>query len=168
MKSSKTSLGPSAQKIVTRIKKVRMAADKAARSSRRFADYRYLRAVLRAHGYFEDRQLITYLVETAPSLLMTPVRAGCHPLRVIIDATCIQPDLRLRSRWTRALQYAVAENVDPKDIIQFIRAHNGIAGCADLASKTSRARNHRRRRTDVPTYQPTKPVMHVQNPWKLF
>jgi hypothetical protein len=137
MKSSKLSLGRSAQKIVARIQRVRKAADKAARSSRRFADYRYLRAVLRAYRYFEDQQLTTYLVETAPSLLMTPVRAGCHPLRVIIDATCIQPDLRLRSRWTRALQYICSEEVEPEDLVRFIQAHNGVAGCADLASKTT-------------------------------
>ena len=136
MKSSVASLGPSTKKIIARIQKVRKAADKAARRGRRFSEYRYLRAVLRAYRYFKDQQLLTYLVETAPSLLITPVRAGCHPLRVIIDATCIQPDLRLRSRWTRALQYATTEGVEPEDLLRFIRAHNGIAGCADLASRT--------------------------------
>ena len=140
MTSSEMSLGPSARKIVARIRKVREAASKATQSKRRFADYRYLRSVLRAYRYFEDQQLMTHLVETAPSVLMTPVRAGCHPLRVIIDATCIQPDLRLRSRWTRSLQFALSENVDPEELMRFLSANNGVAGCADLASKTARKR----------------------------
>src|SRR4051794_18442650 len=111
MNSSVASLGRSAQKIVSRIKKVRTVAKKTASSKRRFADYRYLRAVLSAYRYFEANGLLPHLTEIAPSTLMTPVGANCNSLRVIIDATCIQPDLRMRSRWTRALEYAVAEKM---------------------------------------------------------
>lgn len=136
MKFSKGSLGPSTRKIVARIEKVKRAAEKAARSQHRFADYRYLRSVLRAYIYFDDNDLLPYLIETAPSTLITPVRKGWHPSRVIIEATCLQPNLKQRSRWTRALEYAVAEKVDPKNLVRFFQAHNGIAGCADLASKT--------------------------------
>lgn len=136
MKSSVASLGPSAQKILAQIQKVQKAADKAAKSERRCADYRYLRAVLKAYQYFENERLVDHLVEVAPSVLITPVRAGCHPLRVIIDASCKTPDLKKRSRWTKALGYAVREKVDPDELARFFRAHNGIAGCADMASKT--------------------------------
>lgn len=135
MKKSAASLGRSSRKIVARIQKVRRAAERAAKRKQRFADYRYLRAVLRAYSYFDDEDLLSHLLEVAPSTLMTPVRVGWHPLRVIIEASCIQPDLRMRSRWTRALEYAVAQDIDPNDLVRFIRAHNGIAGCADLASK---------------------------------
>lgn len=140
MKSSKTSLGPSVRKIVARVEKVREAANKATKSKRRFADYRYLRSVLRAYIYFEDDDLLPSMVEIAPSVLITPVRANWHPLRVIIDASCKTPDLKKRSRWTRALEYAVAEKIDAKDLGRFFRAHNGVAGCADLASKIDRRR----------------------------
>lgn len=136
MKTSVASLGPLAQKIIVRIQKVRKAADKAARSEHRFADYSYLRSVLRAYRYFEENRLLSHLVEIAPSMLLTPVRVNWHPLRVIIEATCIRPDLRMRSRWTRALEYALMEKIDPKELARFFRANNGIAGCADLASKT--------------------------------
>ncbi|MBR1030271.1 MULTISPECIES: hypothetical protein [Bradyrhizobium] len=141
MKSSVASSELSAQKVVAQIRKVRKAAEKASESHRRFADYRYLRAVLRAYRYFDDNNLLPHLLETAPSLLMTPVRADWHPLRVIIEATCLQPECRVRSRWTRGLEYAVGEGIDPKELSRFIRAHNGIAGCADLASKTRPKRN---------------------------
>ena len=134
MKLSKSSLGPTAKKIVARIQKVRKAADKAARSKHRFANYRYLRSVLSAYSFFEDNDLLPHLAEIAPSVLMTPGRG--HPLREIIEATCIQPDLRMRSRWTRALEFAVREKINPKELARFFRAHNGIAGCADLEGKT--------------------------------
>lgn len=140
MKSSKSPLGPSAKKIISRIQKVRKAADKAARSKRRFAGSKYLRSVLRSYLYFDDNDLLSYLIETAPSVLMTPVRVGNHPLRIIIDATCVEKDLRMRSRWTRALQHAVREKIDPENLLRFIRANGGIAGCAELASKTTRPR----------------------------
>lgn len=136
MKSSVASLGPSAKKILARIQKVRKAAEKAARSEYRFAHYGYLRSVLRAFTCFKESDLLPHLIEIAPSVLRTPVRKKWHPLRVIVEATCNQPDLRMRSRWTRALEYAVAENIDPKDLARFFRANNGIAGCAELASKT--------------------------------
>jgi hypothetical protein len=136
MTSSKASLGPSARRIIARIKKVQKAADKAVGSETRFADYRYLRAVLRAYRYFEDYDLLSQLSEIAPCELLTAVRADRHPLRIIIDASCNKPDLRTRSRWTRALEYALARNVSPEDLPRFIRANGGIAGCADLASKT--------------------------------
>lgn len=140
MKSSVRSLGPSTRKIVAWIKKVRRAAEKAASRKDRFADYRYLRSVLRAYCYFDDNDLLSHLMEVAPSTLLTSVRVKAHPLRIIIDASCIQPDLKKRSRWTRALEAAVGEQIDPNDLLRFFRAHNGIAGCADLASKTGRKR----------------------------
>ncbi len=136
MKSLVASLGPSTQKIVTRIRKVRKAADKAAKSGKRFADYKYLRSVLSAYRYFEDNGLLPHLTVIAPSVLRTPVRKKWHPLRVILEATCSRRDGATQSRWTRALEHAVAEKIDPKEMIRFIRAHNGIAGCADLASKS--------------------------------
>jgi hypothetical protein len=137
MKVSKSSLGPSVRKIGARIQKVRKAAHRAERSKHRLADYRYLRSVLSAYRYFENNKLLAHLVEIAPSILMTAVRVDAHPVRVIIDASCIQSDLRMRSRWTRALQYALSEDIDPQELSRFLQAHNGISGCADLASKTA-------------------------------
>lgn len=142
--SSAASLGPSTRKILARIQKVRRAAEKAATRKHRFADYRYLRSVLRAYIHFDDDDLLSHLMEVAPSTLMTPVRADWHPLRVIIEASCIQPDLRMRSRWTRALEYAVSEKIQPDELPRFIRAHKGIAGCAEMASRIKPARTTRK------------------------
>jgi hypothetical protein len=145
MGNSETKLPPSHWKIVGRIRKVRKAGARATRSEERFADYRYLRSVLRAYEYLSDNELLTHLAVIAPSELMTPVRAGWHPIRIIIEASCSRPDLRMRSRWTRALEYALARKVAPSDLSRFFRANSGVAGCADLAGKTG----PKRRRSEV-------------------
>lgn len=152
MGHSETTLPSSHRKIVGRIRKLRKAGARAARSERRFADHRYLRSVLRAYEFFSDNELLSHLTVIAPSELMTPVRAGRHPIRIIIDASCNQPDLRMRSRWTRALEYALARNVSPDELPRFIRANGGIAGCADLASKI-RPRKLPERRNLAPASQ---------------
>ncbi|MBR0795646.1 hypothetical protein JQ615_09625 [Bradyrhizobium jicamae] len=126
----------SEQKIVERIAKVRKAARRASKSKSRFADYRYLRAVLRACDYFLDEDLLSQLSEIAPSVLMTPVRKSWHPIRIIIEATCHQQTGKMRSRWTRALEFAIARKVDPDQLPKFFQANGGIAGAADMASKT--------------------------------
>lgn len=136
----------SEQKIVERIAKVRKAARRASKSKRRFADYRYLRSVLRAYDYFLDENLLSHLSEIAPSVLVTPVRKGSHTIRIVIDATCIEPDLRMRSRWTRALAFAIASKIDPDQLPRFLQANGGIAGTADMASKTRPKRVTPRRR----------------------
>lgn len=149
MKSSHRSLLPSERKIIERITDVRKTADLVSRSKRRFSEYRYLRSVLRAYQYLADKTLLTAMMEIAPAVLIVPARANWHPLRVLIEATMwTQIDYRTRSRWTRALQYAIAREIDPDQLPRFIRANNGIAGCAELASKT------RLKRGQLPTARP--------------
>src|SRR5579871_3585354 len=114
MKRRETSLLTTERRVFDRIMKVRKAASTAADSKRRFAEHSYLRSVLRAHRYFEDNNLLSTLMIVSPSLLLCPVRAGWHPLRVIIESSCIQPDLKTRSRWVRALEYAIARRIDPE------------------------------------------------------
>lgn len=137
MKPSHKSLLPSEQKIIERIIKVRKTADLVSRSKGRFREYRYLRAVLRAYQCLDDKELLSAMMEIAPAVLIVPVRANWHPLRVIIEATMwTEIDYRTRSRWTRALEYAIAQNIASDQLSQFFRANNGIAGCADLTSRT--------------------------------
>jgi hypothetical protein len=85
---------------------------------------------------FAANGLLNHLAIIAPSELMTAVRADASPIRVILEASCNQPDLRIRSRWIRALEFAAAKNIASDDLPKFLRANGGIAGCADLASKT--------------------------------
>lgn len=136
MPGTKAAPTPKSKRITKEIRRVRKVADRTSQSTRRFAEYKYLRAVFRAYHLFAQNNLLNHLTVIAPSELMTVVRANCHPIRIIIDATCSQHDLRLRSRWTRALAFAAQRNVASSDLLQFIKANGGISGCADLASKT--------------------------------
>ena len=143
MKSAQAAQAKNVEQIFQRIMRVRKAALKSMRSKHRFADYRYLRSVLRAYRYFEANSLLSLLRDVAPRTFETPARQNWHYLRLLIEATSCQRDAQIKSRWTRALEYALAQDVDPEDLVRFIRARSGIAGCAQLASKTNPKRRRR-------------------------
>ena len=143
MKSAQALQKQQVKRIYQRIFRVRKTAFKTMRSKNRFADYRYLRSVFRAYRYFEANSLLSLFRHAAPCFFEHPARASWHSLRLLIEASCCQRDPRIKSRWTRALEYALAQDVDPDDLFRFLWARNGIAGCAQLASKT----NPKRRRS---------------------
>jgi hypothetical protein len=58
-----------------------------------------------------------------------------HPLRALIDVADGSLEAKTASRWTRALEYALSEDVKPAALFNFLRASGGIAGCARTASK---------------------------------
>jgi len=136
MNSKKAVITPAQAKIVSRIEKVRNAWKRSGSRGDKFREYKYLWAVFRAYKVFASEDLLDSLAEIAPYELMSPVRANWHPIRTIIEATCDKQDMRMKSRWTRAMEFALTRNVASGDLLRFIRANGGIAGCADLASKT--------------------------------
>lgn len=123
------------EKIVARIEKVRNARGRSVSRGGKLSEYNYLRGVFRAYKVFAADDVLDWLAKIAPSEFVTPVRASWHPLRTIIEATCDNQDLRIKSRWTRAMEFAPARNVASGDLLLFLHANGGIAGCADLASK---------------------------------
>jgi hypothetical protein len=58
-----------------------------------------------------------------------------HPIRVLIAATCSTSDLKIQSRWTRALEYASFKKVRPKGLSKFIRENGGLSGCAQAMAR---------------------------------
>jgi hypothetical protein len=59
-----------------------------------------------------------------------PWRQSDHPDKRIIAATSSEPDAKKKSRWARALEYALHERVSSKRLDEFFRSNGGIAGCA--------------------------------------
>ena len=59
------------------------------------------------------------------------LRANTHPIRTIIDASSRQ-DVRVKSRWTRALQYAEKHKsqVEKVGLSEFLESNGGPAGCS--------------------------------------
>jgi hypothetical protein len=97
---------------------------------RRFAFYRYLRAIYRTYKRFrrtESREAIRQSLLAALSLRPTSMN---HPIRILIDATS-HVDNKTRSRRSLALRYATRQGVGPKDLQQFLEANGGVSGCAE-------------------------------------
>ena len=113
---------------------IRHAAKRCSGSRRRFASYKYLRAVYRGYWTLEDAELLSGLRRVLDREYGVPDELKWHPIRAIIEATTKLGDIRLRSRWTRALEYARNEEVKPRELIWFIRRNDGIAGCARRAA----------------------------------
>jgi hypothetical protein len=57
-------------------------------------------------------------------------RKGTSPIRVLIEATLPEADLRQKSRWVRALEYISSEGIPPREFRKFVHANGGLAGCA--------------------------------------
>src|SRR5215213_2805136 len=85
---------------------------KAAKSRSRYAAERYLREVLRLYEIWKRRGFAKRYSTRAARYAAVSVGANMHPLRRIIEATTQEPDRKKRSRWTRALQFAVMQKSD--------------------------------------------------------
>lgn len=133
MRDAKQRRSSQLSRIKSLMTRVTKAEARAAKSRRRFAHYRYLKIVYRGYCELEEarslKRLRRHLVRHYD------VSEDAHAIRMMIDATTTEPDKRLRSRWTRALEYAWNEEVAPEDLIAFFRRNKGIAGCARLASR---------------------------------
>lgn len=129
------------------INRVEKAEARSAKSRKRFAHYRYLRAVYRAYCELEDKRLLKrlrrYLIRNHQ------IRdEDAHAIRMIIDATTTRQEKRERSRWTRALECAWNEEVSPDELLLFFRRNKGIAGCARLAAESLPLRRSTRRTSE--------------------
>jgi hypothetical protein len=58
------------------------------------------------------------------------VRAGTAPVRTVIDATSSSQDRQVKSRWARALQYAIRKNAPGSEFKNFLKRNGGPFGCA--------------------------------------
>jgi len=117
------------------ILRVEMVAKRAAKSKRRFALYRYLKSVYRTYCLLEDLRLLGALKVFLAQEYKISADYDWHSIRRIIEATALVEDLRARSRWTRALEFAWNEEVTPGELIWFLGRNGGLSGCARSAAK---------------------------------
>jgi hypothetical protein len=99
-------------------------------SRSRFAFYDYLAAVFELYVQLRRARQAKRSARLIAKLFGLRKQNGTHPIRVIIDATSTT-DLKSRSRWTRALQYAWRERKTWTDLDAFLRENGGPAGCAE-------------------------------------
>lgn len=113
------------------VRRLKRLEKKSFSGRRRFKFYGYLSEVLEYHRQLEA---CNKLLDIRNLLLArTDLRImSSDPLRVLIDATS-RADTKTKSRWTRALQFAVdkrAEWAGRMTAREFFRLHGGITGCA--------------------------------------
>ena len=99
-------------------------------SRSRFAFYDYLAAVFELYVQLRRTKQAKTAARLIAKLFGLRNQNRTHPIRVIIDATSTA-DIKTRSRWTRALQYAWRERKTWTDFRTFLRENGGPAGCAD-------------------------------------
>ena len=110
-------------------------------SSRRADDlYRFLQSVFGCYSTWKRDGIERSASSRIAKLTGLNRSRRRHPIRAIIDATSAVADRRTKSRWTRALRHASLERSEWKDLIDCLRLHGGIAGCAqkfaDLQAET--------------------------------
>jgi hypothetical protein len=114
-------------------------------SESRFALRNYLKAVLALYLAWTSDDA-DRVAARAAKLKGRRRRDDSHPLRIIIDLTSGETDLKTRSRWARALEYGINEGVSPARFKSFVRANGGISACAAKAAQTLRRRKDRPKR----------------------
>jgi hypothetical protein len=122
---------------------IQSARDAAARLNNRvgrFEIYSFLKSIYRVYTRWKDRGVARRSARLLAQELSITRRKGTSPMRVLIEATFPGADPKQRSRWVRALEYLASEQVPTRQFKKFIRANDGLAGCARLAAEVSRKR----------------------------
>src|ERR1700738_1083528 len=116
------------------------AAREAGQGRGRFEIYKLLRTVHRVHIGWKQRRSAKMSARALAADLSITLRRGMSPIRVLIEGALPQADVKQKSGWVRALEYASSENVPAKAFRKFLRQHGGLAGCARLAAQQNRKR----------------------------
>jgi hypothetical protein len=122
------------------IQPVKEAAATLNRRVGRFAVYEFLKAVYRVYTGWKRDKTARRSAHLLADKLSIARRKGMSPIRVLIEATLPDADLKQKSRWVRALEYVAKEATPVKHFRKFIGAHGGLAGCARLAANMNRKR----------------------------
>jgi hypothetical protein len=117
------------------------ALQQAQQQSGRFRFYSYLAVIYRTYGEWKDLGIATRMARDLAKRLGIPRRKGTSPVRTLIDATFPALDPKQKSRWSRALEFAMLTKTTPEDLPKLLKSSAGIAGCARFATKRKPKKN---------------------------
>jgi hypothetical protein len=120
------------------------ALQKAQQQTGRFKFHDYLVAVYRTYQEWSELGISRRMTRRVVKYFEIPHRRGASPARRLIDATSPALDLKQKSRWSRALDFAASTKVTPDDLPKLFKNSSGIAGCARLATKRKPKRDRYR------------------------
>jgi len=144
-RKSKEETGTSVQAAVKRLRNAAKAM-KATRS--RYAAYTFLLEIYRCYWEWLDRGWAEKRLKSLSRKLGLHRQKNQQPFKMLIKAANCSLDAKLRSRWVRALEYALSEETHPNDLIVLFNEHGGIVGCARLAAENDPKRGAPRFRDD--------------------
>ena len=101
----------------------------------RFRFYNYLAAVYATYAAWQERGICKSMTRKLVGYLGNRCRQGTSPIRTLIDATFPALDPKLKSRWSRALEFAAMKKTSPDDFLHLLERSSGIGGCARSAAK---------------------------------
>src|SRR5258708_3912249 len=122
------------------IQPAKEAAARLNRLAARFEVYDYLKAVYRIYRKWRYQKIARRSARMLANELSITRRKGTSPIRVLIEATLPDADIRQKSRWVRALEYVLSQDTPTREFKKFVRQHGGLAGCARLAAQDNRKR----------------------------
>ena len=117
-----------AAKIKHELEAVKSKAQKAFDSHRRFWTYTLLEGAFGTYFGWKEVRRSRKNAKKAARLFGINVNSAADPLDVIIEIVT-PPGVDTR-RWVDALLFAYSKRVAPKDLVKFLKANGGIAGCA--------------------------------------
>jgi hypothetical protein len=123
-----TAMSSAEAKIKAELEAAKAAAQKAFDSRRRFWFHVLLQD---AYLIFVDWRTDRYSKKNAKKaarLFDVKMKKGAHPLEVIIEI--VTPPGADKRRWVKGLRFAYKADVAPNDLVKFLKANGGIAGCA--------------------------------------
>lgn len=127
------------------IRPAKEAAARLRRRGARFTIYDFLGAVYCVYSDWKRHKRATRSARILADELGIVRRKGMGPIRVLIEATLPEAELKQKSRWVRALEYVNSQDISVKEFRQFVQRHGGFAGCARLAVQVERKRKRPRR-----------------------
>lgn len=104
------------------------------RDNGRFAFHAYLIAVYRVVCHWSRKRIRKRRTRHLAYIAKTDTRPNAHSFRVVIQATYPSLEAKMASRWTRALEFALSENVPVSELAEYFRKSRGVANLARRAA----------------------------------
>jgi hypothetical protein len=123
-----TGTSSTAAKIKHELEAVKATAQEAFDSHRRFWPYTLLEGTYGTYFGWKAVRHSKKNAKKAARLFGIKVKSAAHPLDVIIQI--VSPAGADTRRWVDALLFAYNKRVARKDLVKFLKANGGIAGCA--------------------------------------
>jgi hypothetical protein len=130
-------LEPARRKELDRLQEIE---EKSFASRGRFRERPYLEAVYQLYGKWSAAGHSKSRAAHMAKLCGISPRKDSHPIKIIIDCTSPETDVKLRSRWALALCNAVKRGISSSKLLEFLdeKGKGGLVGRAREFAKSQR------------------------------